>query len=116
MTNAGFFECGGGWSRMGSTYVRRLRLRGAAGTVSIGAGFGAATAMVNELSHRSADLESASYTTHGWSVPEVFSLVLDSGWAWAGLSVLAGFLVTRGGEHDGRASTRGALAGVLAPL
>ncbi len=69
-----------------------------AGALGAGVGFGAVTSMANGLSHDFADLESTSYTLSGWSFPEVFSVVLDSGWAWAGLAVLVGWLVARPGR------------------
>ncbi|MFC7585057.1 hypothetical protein ACFQYP_15955 [Nonomuraea antimicrobica] len=87
------------------------------GSASVaGAGFGAATSLVNALSHSQADLGSRAYTTGGWSVAEIMSVVLDSGWAWAGLAVVVGWLVTRSGELLPVASARGAGAGVLALL
>ncbi|GLW98621.1 hypothetical protein [Microtetraspora sp. NBRC 16547] len=47
--------------------------------LAVGAGFGAATSLVNALSHSSADLESRAYTTSGWSIAEIMSVLLDSG-------------------------------------
>ncbi|MEV1168885.1 hypothetical protein [Nonomuraea sp. NPDC049784] len=81
-----------------------------------GVGFGAATSLVNALSGSFANLESRAYTTSGWSVAEVVSVLLDSGWAWAGLAVAAGWLVTRAGESRLAALAQGAAAGVLALL
>ncbi|MEU8040821.1 hypothetical protein [Streptosporangium sp. NPDC049078] len=43
----------------------------------VGAGFGAATSLVNALSHSYADLESRAYTTSGWSIAEIMSVLLD---------------------------------------
>ncbi|GIH28360.1 hypothetical protein Aph01nite_66700 [Acrocarpospora phusangensis] len=83
-------------------------------SLAAGAGFGAATSLVNAISHSYADLESSAYTTSGWSVAEIMSVLLDSGWAWAGLAVAVGWLVTRPGERGAAALTHGAAAGVLA--
>lgn len=83
----------------------------------IGAGFGAATSLVNALSHSHADLFSRAYTTSGWSIAEIMSVLLDSGWAWAGLAVAVGWLVTRAVENHPLALARdGAAAGALALL
>lgn len=76
------------------------------GALAAGAGFGAVVALVNALSQSFADLESATYTTSGWSPAEVVSVLLDSGWAWAGAAVLAGWAVNRG---LGQAALAGAL-------
>ncbi|MCC5580932.1 hypothetical protein IMZ11_35495 [Microtetraspora sp. AC03309] len=85
--------------------------------LAVGAGFGAATSLVNALSHSYADLESRAYTTSGWSIAEIMSVLLDSGWAWAGLAVAVGWLVTRGREGRPAALARGgAAAGALALL
>ncbi|TMR21482.1 hypothetical protein ETD86_14995 [Nonomuraea turkmeniaca] len=85
--------------------------------LAVGAGFGAATSLVNALSHNNADLESSAYTTSGWSIAEIMSLLLDSGWAWAGLAVAAGWLVTRARESRPRTLAQGgAAAGALALL
>jgi hypothetical protein len=77
--------------------------------LAVGAAFGAVTSLVNALSHSFADLESRAYTTGGWSVAEIMSVLLDSGWAWAGLAVAVGALVT-----NAVAPARGAAAGALA--
>ncbi|XVQ87255.1 hypothetical protein ACQP2K_07495 [Microbispora siamensis] len=85
--------------------------------LAAGAAFGAATSLVNALSDSQADLESRAYTTSGWSVAEIVSVLLDSGWAWAGLAVAMGWLVTRAGESRRAApARRGAAAGALALL
>ncbi|MBE3013776.1 hypothetical protein IL992_32020 [Microbispora sp. NEAU-D428] len=85
--------------------------------LAAGAAFGAATSLVNALSGSQADLESRAYTTSGWSVAEIMSVLLDSGWAWAGLAVAVGWLVTRAGEGRPAAPAgRGAAAGALALL
>ncbi|WP_425460199.1 hypothetical protein [Herbidospora galbida] len=82
--------------------------------LTVGAGFGALTSLANALSGDFADLESREYTTSGWSVPEIVSVVLDSGWAWAGLAIAVGWLLTRG-TSGGRASlVRGAVVGPVA--
>ncbi len=51
--------------------------------------------LANALSGEFADLSSREYAISGWSVPEIVSVVLDSGWAWAGLAICAGWLLTR---------------------
>jgi hypothetical protein len=84
--------------------------------LAVGAGFGAATSLVNALSDSYADLGSRAYTTSGWSVAEIMSVLLDSGWAWAGLAVAVGWLVTRGRESRPRALAQGGAAGALALL
>ncbi len=85
--------------------------------LAVGAGFGAATSLMNALSHSYADLSSRAYTTSGWSVAEIVSVLLDSGWAWAGLAVAVGWLVRRAGESRPAASAQGgAAAGALALL
>ncbi|MCT9929779.1 hypothetical protein N5079_06040 [Planotetraspora sp. A-T 1434] len=85
--------------------------------LAVGAGFGAATSLVNALSHTYADLESRAYTTSGWSIAEIMSVLLDSGWAWAGLAVAVGWLVTHAKESRPTALARGgAAAGALALL
>lgn len=82
----------------------------------VGAGFGAATSLVNALSHSFADFESRAHTTSGWSVAEIMSVLLDSGWAWAGLAVAVGWLVTRASKSSPSALVQAAAAGVLALL
>lgn len=92
---------------------RAARLLGA---LAIGAGFGAATAFMNALALGHADLESRAYTTSGWSYPEIISVLLDSGWAWAGCGVAVGWAVTRGGDGRRTAPALGAVAAALALL
>ncbi|ACZ84354.1 hypothetical protein [Streptosporangium roseum] len=84
--------------------------------LAVGAGFGAATSLVNALSNSYADLESRAYTTGGWSIAEIMSVLLDSGWAWAGLAVAVGWLVTRARESGPAALAQGGAAGALALL
>jgi hypothetical protein len=68
------------------------------GACALGAGFGAATSLSNRYdSHVEPD-----------SFARVASLVLDAGWAWAALAVVAGWLAA--------APARGAVAGVVALL
>ena len=61
-----------------------------------GAGFGALTSLVNGLSSDygllGGWLRSSGATAWAAGPVRVLSLVLDSGWAWAGVAVLAGFL------------------------
>ncbi|WP_433256108.1 hypothetical protein ACQPYK_16425 [Streptosporangium sp. CA-135522] len=86
--------------------------------LAAGAVFGAATSLVNAVAQLSVDLESREATTSGWSVMEIVSVLLDSGWAWAGLAVLAGSLATRARQRGlgARTPARGAVAGVVALL
>jgi hypothetical protein len=63
----------------------------------------------------SVDFESASYTTGGWSAVEVISVVVEAGWSWAGMAVLAGWLATRAEKNRPRMTT-GAVAGALVLL
>ncbi|RBQ21011.1 hypothetical protein DP939_08125 [Spongiactinospora rosea] len=65
------------------------------GAVALGAAFGAATSIVNGIAISLHDLESRDYSMSGWSGPEIVSLMIDSGWAWAGAAVAAGWLLTR---------------------
>ncbi|MGI5486992.1 hypothetical protein [Microtetraspora malaysiensis] len=84
--------------------------------LAVGAGFGAATSLMNALSDSNADLESRAYTTGGWSIAEIMSVLLDSGWAWAGLAVAVGWLVTRARASRPSSLAPGAAAGALALL
>lgn len=84
------------------------------GALALGAGFGAATSLVNAIAHRSSDLESRVATTSGATAMEIVSVLLDSGWAWAGLAVATGWLVA--GRNKPAALVLGALAGALALL
>lgn len=92
------------------------RARALAAALVAGAGFGAATSVANAVSHEFADLESTAYTNGGWSFPEIISVLMDSGWAWAGLAVFAGWLATRADHARPSASAQGAAAGALALL
>ncbi|MFI0421152.1 hypothetical protein [Spongiactinospora sp. 9N601] len=65
------------------------------GALALGAAFGAATSIVNGISISLHDFESRDYSMTGWSGPEIVSLMFDSGWAWAGVAVAAGWLLTR---------------------
>ncbi|MFO7249513.1 MAG: hypothetical protein DIU60_002020 [Actinomycetes bacterium] len=71
---------------------------------------------MNALALGHADLESRAYTTSGWSYPEIISVLLDSGWAWAGCGVAVGWAVTRGGDGRRTAPALGAVAAALALL
>lgn len=84
------------------------------GVLAAGTVFGVATSLANAVAHLSVDLESREATTNGWSIIEIVSVLLDSGWAWAGLAVLAGFLATRAKQSG--LGARGAVAGVVALL
>jgi len=68
------------------------------GACALGSGFGAATSLSNGFDSQ----------VEPDSLARVASLVLDAGWAWAALAVVAGWLAA--------APARGALAGVLALL
>jgi hypothetical protein len=92
------------------------RVEALAAAFLVGAGFGAATSVANAVSHEFADLESVAYTNSGWSFPEIVSVLMDSGWAWAGLAVFAGWLATRAHHARPSASARGAAAGTPALL
>ncbi|WP_243711134.1 hypothetical protein [Actinomadura sp. KC216] len=87
-----------------------------ASAVLAGAGFGALTSLVNGVSDHYADFESRQATTGGTSPVEIASVLLDSGWAWAGAAVAIGWLVTRATKNLPVALTHGAVAGVLALL
>ncbi|MER7207850.1 hypothetical protein ABZ470_19690 [Streptosporangium sp. NPDC020072] len=89
--------------------------------VLFGAVFGAATSLVNATSNHYADLESRVATTSGASAIEIVSVMIDSGWAWAGLAVAMGWLMARTmggdpGERTSRPLVRGAVAGAVALL
>ena len=81
----------------------------------LGAGFGAATSLVNDLSSPYGELggrlERARVT---WvtDAAEVGSLLLDVGWAWAAVAVAAGWLV--GAGAIGRGAAAGAVSLVAA--
>ena len=76
----------------------------------LGAGFGAATSLVNDLSSPYGKL-GGGLVRGGWTwvsdVAEVGSLLLDVGWAWAAVAVAAGWLGGAG------AVGRGAVAGMV---
>jgi hypothetical protein len=71
-------------------------LRTVLGACALGSGFGAATSLSNRFDSQ---VEPDSFA-------RVASLVLDAGWAWAALAVVAGWLAGT--------PARGAVAGVLA--
>jgi hypothetical protein len=74
----------------------------------LGAGFGATTSVVNDLSSPYGKLGAGLVGTRwGWvsDVAEVGSLLLDVGWAWAAVAVAAGWLAGAIG--------RGAVAGMV---
>lgn len=61
--------------------------------VAIGAGFGAATSLVNALSSPYTHI-GAPITGSLWGgAAKVLSLLMDAGWAWAALAVVVGWLV-----------------------
>ena len=78
--------------------------------LAIGAGFGAATSLLNSVSSVYG-IGSRLVDTHWvWvvGVASVASKLFDAGWAWAALAVAAGWLAGNG--------PRGTLAGMLALL
>ncbi|GAA4055380.1 hypothetical protein GCM10022214_03220 [Actinomadura miaoliensis] len=104
---------GGQRQRRDSSGATRL-VTPAMGALAVGAIFGAVTSLVNALSGHFADLESREATSSGASPLEVISVLLDSGWAWAGLAVATGWLVTRTEQNPRAALATGAAAGALA--
>lgn len=86
-------------------------MNGAIGALALGAGFGALTSLINDVSSPYRPIGSRVVNAGGtWvaKVAEVASLLLDIGWAWAGVAVAVGWLAgTR---------LRGSIAGVLALL
>lgn len=72
----------------------------------VGGVFGAATSLVNDVSSPYGTIGSQIVDTRLMWVAEVASKLLDSGWAWAGLAIAAGWLADT--------SVRGAFAGALA--
>jgi hypothetical protein len=90
--------------------VRGVKLMSSGvGVLALGAGFGAVTSLVNDVSSPYG-VVGTRLVKAGWAwvskVAEVPSLLLDVGWAWAGLAVAVGWLAG--------ARVRGAAAGVLA--
>jgi hypothetical protein len=81
-------------------------IAGAIGFAALGAAFGATASLLNDLSSPYGEL-GGHVADAGWTwLPELASVVVGRGWAWAALAVAAGWLAgTRG---------RGATAGVLA--
>ncbi|MFF8692866.1 hypothetical protein ACF08W_11725 [Streptomyces sp. NPDC015144] len=74
--------------------------------VAIGAGFGAATSLVNALSSPYTHIGAPITGTLWGGTAKVLSLLMDAGWAWAALAVAVGWLVGT--------PVRGALTGALA--
>ncbi|MGW1352443.1 hypothetical protein ACWCQE_24695 [Streptomyces sp. NPDC002409] len=75
------------------------------GSLAAGAGFGAVTSLVNALSSPYTEIGAPLRGTPGGRTAKVLSLLLDAGWAWAALAVVAGWLAGT--------LLRGALAGTL---
>ena len=77
-------------------YLGRMKSIRAVGVAAVlGAGFGAATSLINDLSSAYGKLGNRLVgTTWTWvsDVAEVGSLLLDVGWAWAAVAVAAGWL------------------------
>ena len=78
-------------------YSLLVKMSGPVGALALGAGFGTLASLVNSLSSDYGvvgDWLRAGDWTAGAAGPiRVLSLILDSGWAWASLAVLAGLLV-----------------------
>ncbi|MEV8456682.1 hypothetical protein AB0467_29270 [Streptomyces sp. NPDC052095] len=74
--------------------------------LAIGAGFGAATSLVNALSSPYTDIGAPITGTLWGGATKVLSLLMDAGWAWAALAVAVGWLAGT--------PVRGALTGALA--
>ncbi|WP_131737085.1 hypothetical protein [Actinomadura roseirufa] len=77
-------------------------------SVPLGGAFGAATSWINDFSspYRSSGGRVEAVSGGVRSVAEVVSLLVDVGWAWAGLAVAVGWLA--------RTPVRGSIAGVMA--
>ncbi len=76
---------------------------------ALGAGFGATTSLINDLSSPYGELGGRLVrTSWAWvtEVAEVGSLLLDVGWAWAAVAVAAGWLA----GAIGRAAAAGAVS------
>ena len=85
-------------------------IRGVGVAAMLGAGFGAATSLINDLSSPYGELGGRLQRARwAWvsDVAEVGSLLLDVGWAWAAVAVAAGWLAGAG------AIGRGAAAGAV---
>ncbi len=76
------------------------------GVLALGAGFGAVSSLSNALASPFTPVGGRIADT-GWArAAQIASLLLDAGWAWAGLAVAVGWLAG--------SRARGAVAGVLA--
>ncbi|HEV7639698.1 MAG TPA: hypothetical protein VGO39_02380 [Gaiellaceae bacterium] len=76
-----------------------------AGALALGAGFGGVVSLSNDVASPFGVIGARIESTSWASAAEVASLVLDAGWAWAGLAVAAGWVAGARGP--------GAVAGVL---
>ncbi|MFI6035957.1 hypothetical protein ACIBBD_17650 [Streptomyces sp. NPDC051315] len=83
----------------------KIGLGGPASGAGVGAGFGAATSLVNALSSPYVPLGTPLVGTVWARTAKVLSLLMDAGWSWAALAVVTGWLAG--------APVRGALAGAL---
>jgi hypothetical protein len=87
----------------------------AAGPVA-GLAWGAVDSVVNHVPVWMGEVGIARAERSGWAQTSEFaSLILDAGWAWAALAVLAGWLGTRQAT-GGRSLFRGAVSGLSALL
>ena len=95
---------------MPSPYRVRVRsIRGMAAATVAGLLVGAAASVADNVPILTGEVaEARADRSGGAQVAEFVSLILDSGWAWAGLAVLAGWLL-----GPGRRPLAGALAGCL---
>ncbi|MFB7007972.1 MULTISPECIES: hypothetical protein [unclassified Streptomyces] len=76
------------------------------GALAAGAGFGAATSLINALSSPYGELGAPLRGTVWAGAAKVLSLLVDAGWSWAALAVAVGWLAGT--------PVRGALVGALA--
>ncbi|MFB7526818.1 hypothetical protein ACFC0C_00855 [Streptomyces sp. NPDC056178] len=76
------------------------------GALVAGAGFGAATSLINALSSPYGELGAPLRGTVWAGAAKVLSLLVDAGWSWAALAVAVGWLAGT--------PVRGALVGALA--
>jgi hypothetical protein len=75
------------------------------GAVAVGASFGAATSLVNQVSSPYSALGAPLAGSVWAAVAKVLSMLFDAGWSWAALAVVMGWRA--------RTWLRGALAGAL---
>lgn len=82
--------------------------------VPLGVAFGAATSLSNRIAVPFKSEDGSTVGDPIWAqAGEILSLILDSGWAWAALAVLAGWLT---GARVPGSAVRGGVAGAVALL